>query len=156
MELYSDDEYRSLLYHYSGRRGFYITISRIAFGRKDVDIGNYFLHGSLDEVRIYDKALPPDEIATLKSLWTIVTDVENGIDADFSLYPNPSKGAIRIVGLENIKNVEARDMTGRKIRASYGYEEGLTFYAELDTSPGIIFVKIETTDQVYYRKILIH
>ena len=47
-------------------------------------------------------------------------------------------------------------MTGRKIQASYGYEEGLTFYVEIDTSPGIIFVKIETADKVYYRKILIH
>jgi len=44
-------------------------------------------------------------------------------------------------------------MTGRKIHASYGYEERFTFYAEIETSPGIIFVKIETTDHVYYRKI---
>ena len=153
MELYSDGEIDTFISHSGDMAS---TQKAITFGRKDVDIGNYFLHGSLDEVRIYDKALPPDEIATLKSLWTIITDVENGIDADFSLYPNPSKGAIRIVGLENIKNVEVRDMTGRKIHSSYGYEEGLTFYAELDTSPGIIFVKIETTDQVYYRKILIH
>ena len=45
---------------------------------------------------------------------------------------------------------------GKKIHASYGYEEGLIFYAEIDTSPGIVFVKIETTDQVYYKKILIY
>ena len=71
-----------------------------------------------DEVRIYDKALPPDEIATLKSLWTIITDVEKGIDSDFSLYPNPSKGAFRSRWFRDIKNVEVRDMTERKIPAA--------------------------------------
>ena len=153
MELYSDGEIDTFI---SQSGDLASTQKAITFGRKDVDIGKYFLHGSLDEVRIYDKALPPDEIATLKSLWAIITDVERGIDADFSLYPNPSKGAITIVGLENIKNVEVWDIMGRKIHASYGYEEGLIFYAEIDTSPGIVFVKIETTDQVYYKKILIY
>ena len=89
-------------------------------------------------------------------MWTIITDVEKEIDTDFSLYPNQSRGTIRIVGLANIENVDVRDMIGRKINASYGYEEGLTFYAEIVTSPGIVFVRIETSDKVYYRKILIH
>ena len=153
MELYSDGEIDNFVPHNGNMAS---SQKAISFGRKDIGIGNYFLHGSLDEVRIYDKALTSDEIATLKSLWTMITDVEKGVETDFSLYPNPSKGAIRIVGLDKIKNVEVWDMTGRKIDASFGYEEGLTFYAEIDTSPGIIFVKIETSDKVYYRKILIY
>jgi hypothetical protein len=74
-------------------------------------------------------------LLTAVTILCIITEVEKEIDTDFSLYPNPSKGTIRIVGLENIENVDVRDMIGRKINASYGYEEGLTFYAEIDTSP---------------------
>ena len=66
MELYSDGEIDTFILQSGDLAS---TQKAITFGRKDVDIGNYFLHGSLDEVRIYDKALPPDEIATLKSLW---------------------------------------------------------------------------------------
>ena len=73
------------------------TINKaITFGRKDVDVGNYFLHGSLDEVRIYDKALAPNEITTLKSLWNIITNAEDPAHIDFSLYPNPSQGVFNI------------------------------------------------------------
>lgn len=153
MELYSHGAVDTFTAH-SGVIG--STRKAITFGRKDADTGNYFLRGSLDEVRIYDKALPPDEIATLKSLWNIITGVEDGIDTDFKVYPNPSQGVIRIFGLEKIKNVEVWEMTGRKIHASYGYEEDLIFYAEIDTSPGIVILKIETSGKVYYRKILVH
>jgi hypothetical protein len=63
MELYSDGEMDTFVLHNGDVAS---TQKAITFGRKDVGIGNYFLHGSLDEVRIYDKALPPDEIATFK------------------------------------------------------------------------------------------
>jgi hypothetical protein len=89
-------------------------------------------------------------------LWTIITDVEKGLDDDFYLYPNPSTGAFRIIGLENIKNVELRDMTGRKIDVLYGYEEATNFVCGARYFTWDHVVKIETADAVYYRKILIY
>ena len=130
-----------------------VTSKALTFGRKDVAIINYFLQGSLDEVRIYDKALAPNEIATLKSLWNVITDVQDKTDDGFILYPNPSQGVINIAGVDGINNVEVWDIAGRKIHASYAYREGSLFQVEVDTAPGIVVVKIETVEGVFYRKV---
>ena len=153
MELYSDGLIDTFTPH-TGAMG--TTLKAITLGRKDVDIGNYFLHGSLDEVRIYDEALAANEILTLKSLWSITTDVSSEGTADFAVYPNPSRGIINIKGPEKIKNVEVWDVTGRKIQTSYIYKDELIVHVETDASPGIVIVKIETYSGVFYKKIRIY
>lgn len=150
MELYSDGILDTFLSH-GGLVS--VTGKAITFGRKDVATTNYFLRGSLDEVRIYDEALAPNEIATLKSIWNIITDVPDENKDELILYPNPSQGLINIKGVDGIRNVEAWDIRGRKIHASYAYKDESYFQVEVDSSPGIIIVKIETSVGVFYRKI---
>jgi hypothetical protein len=152
LELYSDGVLDTFIRH-SGAIA--TTHKAITFGRKDVDVSNYAMHGSLDEVRIYDKALAANEIATLQSLWSIITDVEIEPHTDFTLYPNPSQGVFNILGLAQIKNVDVWDMMGRKIKASYNYISLLALQVAVDRTPGIAIVKIETSETVYYRKIRI-
>ena len=153
MELYADGVLDTFMAN-SGLMA--VTGKALTFGRKDATITNYFLRGSLDEVRIYGKALAPNEIATLKSLWSITTEIQDETHADIILYPNPSQGVINIAGVDGIQNIEVWDVTGRKIPISYvGKEEESIFQIEMNVQPGIFIVKIETFDGIYYRKMRI-
>jgi Concanavalin A-like lectin/glucanases superfamily len=152
MELYADGVLDTFLPH-SGSIA--VTGKALTFGRKDVAITNYSLLGSLDEVRIYDKALAPNEIETLKSLWNLVTDVETVTGYEFILYPIPSHGVINIAGVDGIRNVEVWDLAGRKMNVAMGYQEGSLFQIQFDSTPGLFIVKIETLAKTFYRKIII-
>jgi hypothetical protein len=152
LELYAD----GALDAYTSHSGLVASTTKaITFGRKDIDISNYFLRGSLDEVRIYDQAIVPTEIAQLKSLWNIITGINDETHSGFSIYPNPSHGAIHIEGIREINNVEVWDLAGRKIQCVIS-KEGLVFKVKMDSSPGIVIVKIETSDNVLYKKVMMH
>jgi hypothetical protein len=133
------------------------TTKDLTFGRKDISITNYHLRGTLDEVRIYDKALAPDEIETLQSIWNAVTSVPGNKDRQPVLYPNPSHGLLRMNINRPVTNIELTDLTGRKINFSYNYvDAGDSIQIEFNsTTQGIIIVKIETSAEVLYRKILV-
>lgn len=115
MELYIDGELDTFAEH----SGTIPTTSKaITFGRKDQSESRWSLNGVLDEVRLYNKILSPDEIATLKTLWN--EDEEppiTGLESDQSLrpYPNPShKGAFSIdTPLAEIRKITLTDLSGR-------------------------------------------
>lgn len=151
MELYADGVLDNFL---SGNGPIAVTGKALTFGRKDEAITNYSLRGSLDEVRIYDKALAPGEIEILKTLWNLVTDAEGDPVHGFSLYPNPSQGVINISGIDGIKNVEVVDLAGRRINAKMGYQKAFLFQVQVDPTPGLLIIKIETAAKVYYGKII--
>jgi hypothetical protein len=44
---------------------------------------------------MYDTALEPDEISTLKSIWNVVTGIESQ-ETQVHLYPNPTTGEVII------------------------------------------------------------
>ncbi len=156
MELYADGELDTFLAD-SGPMS--IADKEVTFGKKDLSTGSYHLNGTLDEVRIYDQALAPNEIATLKTLWytTTVTEVVNRADRDITLYPNPSSGLLNIKGMDKpVTNVSMVDVTGRKINVTYSYLESenvvqIEFSA---TNTGVLIVKIETAMGVIYKKIV--
>lgn len=130
-----------------------VTGKSLTFGRKDETITNYFLRGSIDEVRIYDKTLAPNEIVTLKSQWNIITEVPEETKDGLTLYPNPSQGIIHISGVDGIRNIEVWDIRGRRIYA-YSHPEKSFFLVETDPPHGIVVIKIETSTKVFYRKIM--
>jgi poly(3-hydroxybutyrate) depolymerase len=69
----------------------------------------------------------------------------------FKVYPNPSNGVITISNGDEIKNVTAFDVTGKAIDC-IANEAGFV----LKTTPGIVFVKIETkSTQIVLQKIII-
>lgn len=153
MELYADDVLDSFL---SANGPMSATTKALTFGRKDTGTNGYFLKGSLDEVRIYDKALPPDEIETLGALWNnTVTGIKEEMSDGFIVYPNPAYGVIYISGAGRITGVEVWDMRGRKVDASYSYREESLLQVDVDPSPGIFILRIETDARVIYKKIRI-
>jgi hypothetical protein len=151
MELYSD----GTLDTFSAASGLMSTTTKaITFGRKAVDEAAYFLNGTLDEVRIYNKALAPDEIETLKSLWNEVTAVPGEPDHEFTLYPNPSRDAVTIEHIHDVKSIDLWTVTGAKISAVYSRDEAEdNYYLKFNTPPGMILLRIETSTGVFYKKV---
>jgi len=152
MELYADGVLNAFL---PSSGGMAITDKPLTFGRKDDVTTNYFLRGTLDEVRIYNEALAPDEIETLRFLWNTTTDVRDDIGEEIILYPNPSHGIIHVTGNANIKRVEVWDITGKKLWSS-GYRNGPVYQIQIGPAPGIVILKIETTETVHFRKVRVH
>jgi hypothetical protein len=151
MELYADGVLDTFVAN-SGAMA--VTSKALTFGRKDTGTTDYSLKGTLDEVRIYDRALAPDEIKMLMSLWNDeVTAVDDEIDDGVTVYPNPSAGIIYISSDEDIIAVGVWDLAGRKV---YGLRTGAErSFVELDMGhrPGIFILKIETLHRVIYKKI---
>jgi hypothetical protein len=133
-----------------------IATDDITMGRETTSIQSYSLFGTLDEVRIYDKALGPNEIATLKTLWNSVTAVENNAHAKITVYPNPSNGELFVKGIDQpVLNVFVIDITGRYSNTAYSMDESGVLHVNYPaTSRGILILKIQTTGDVIYRKIL--
>ncbi|CAN5463130.1 hypothetical protein BH10BAC4_BH10BAC4_06960 [soil metagenome] len=155
MELYADGSLNAYLAN-SGLIS--ITGKPLTLGRKDLDIANYYLRGTLDEVRIYDKALAPDEIATLKTIFSaaVITGVKADATTDYILYPNPAKGVVFLSTIaDQVRRVELMDITGRMITSSYSVENHKTIRIDFDKGiTGVIIMKIGTPEEVVYRKMI--
>ena len=136
-----------------------IATKEVTFGRKEVGVTNYHLNGTLDEVRIYDKALAPNEIKTLMTIWSVegVTALEIGNDQFIAPYPNPSLGTfyIKRVGSQ-ILAIDLMDVMGRKINHTYDAPVGTeTVRVDYDKSfSGFIILRIETVAGRSYYKLL--
>lgn len=94
---------------------------QIGRGNKANFSANYF-KGSIDEVRIYDRALNNDEVTALQ-----VADKPLGIfkpaaqSKQFSIYPNPSNGEFTIFSPSNFDNeiiVNVSDIQGKLVYSS--------------------------------------
>jgi hypothetical protein len=150
MEVYMDGELDTFTRH-SG--SLLQTSKAITFGRKDQSVTDYYLNGVLDEVRIYNKALSPDEIVKLKTLWQ---EVVTGLEPEFSLtpYPNPSRGKFTIgTDPASIRSIQITDLSGREVRFQK------TEYAERveiePASGGMLVLKVATERGVIISKMLI-
>jgi hypothetical protein len=153
MEMYVD----GALDTFTSNSGSINTTSKdITLGRKDGVITNYGLKGKLDEVRIYDQALEPAEIETLKSIWNMVTSVSAGSD-HISIYPNPTTGIIYIESAGAVDHVELRDATGRQIAIQGMHALANTeLTIELNTfSKGMFILKVESGGEVRRFKIVV-
>ncbi len=129
----------------------------ITFGRQTASIKNYSLFGTLDEVRIYDKALGPNEIIKLKTLWNTVTALQDELVASLSIFPNPSIGVINVKGIHQpIINVALLDILGRPIESSYSYVDSeKLLQVNFKSAPEVLILKIETIKEIVFRKVIV-
>lgn len=152
MELYADGELDGFIQH-SGSMG--TTSNSLTFGRKDSGESNYFLRGVLDEVRIYNAIVPPNEISTLKDKWyEVVTGVEDE-GVRLSVYPNPSTGIINVESSAAISDLSVFDMTGRNVRITNQSQNQVSSQFTVHAQPGMFLLKVKLGAKMIVRKIVI-
>ncbi len=121
------------------------TSKNITLSRKDNETTEYSFRGTIDEVRIYDKALAPDVILTLPDSWNLdeVTSVTTPYKIDVQIYPNPTSNFLRIQIPENGTYLaELFNSVGQKIQVYQiqgGKENDIAVY---DLSKGLYFIRI--------------
>jgi len=110
----------------------------------------------LDEVRIYNAALDPEEISMLKSQWQTVTAIENSLQP-IHVYPNPSQGEFFVSGIDSasVKALTIVDLNGRdhKFNANQ-IDDRLHVIVDKPVS-GLMILKIKTLQGVQYKKIIL-
>lgn len=132
----------------------HLATSDVTFGRETPAIENYSLFGTLDEVRIYDKALGPNEIIKLKTIWNDITAIEQNTKPDIIIFPNPSSGEVNVKGIDQpVLNVSLVDLTGRTNKANYSLQDSGILNVRYAMNKGVLILKIETSTDVIYRKI---
>ena len=154
MELYADGELNNFIAH-SGLMG--TTSNSLTFGRKDANETNYFLRGVLDEVRIYNAIVPPDEILTLKDKWNeIVTGVEADLEK-MQVYPNPAERNffLRNINLTQVKGMHLYDVNGRIVDFEVNQIQGDVKVSVNNPVTGVVILRLQSGKAVYHRKIIL-
>lgn len=156
MELYLD----GVLDSFKGCGGKIMTSSKdITFGQKDYADRQYFYNGVLDEIRLYDEALQPDEISLLQTLWTdeVPTAVNQWREVDIRMYPNPSRGIVTFDHAgKSIKSVELFSLEGKPLAIEWlNLGDASVINAER-CGKGMYIIKVTTDDGCRYARILIN
>lgn len=144
MELYINGQLASFKKH-SGLIG--TSTKPITIGRKDNNETNWFLLGSVDEVKIWDSEIPVPLIRKLPALWNgAIFSPETPVDdSDFRLFYNPSLPAYVFVypAGYSVQGMDVFNILGRKITCSWG--ESGQHTALLTVAPsqkGIMLVRV--------------
>ncbi|HYF68730.1 MAG TPA: LamG-like jellyroll fold domain-containing protein [Ohtaekwangia sp.] len=153
LELYANSELDNFKSH-SGQMG--TTSNALTFGRKDQGESNYALKGTLDEVRIYNAVLDPNEISKLKTQWQTVTEIEKSLQP-IRIYPNPSQGEFFIAGLDAASDTELTvvDVNGRDHRLSTIQTDDHLHVIIDKPVAGLMILKIQTAHGVQYKKLVL-
>jgi hypothetical protein len=125
----------------------------------------YSFNGSLDDMRIYRRALSSAEINEIKSLSVSnslveTSDKSNKTQLDnIAMYPNPSTGKVYLNLGRAAKNVEVSilDLSG-KVLLNQNYPEiadGLIQFNASDLGSGLYIVRVEENGEVSTKKLII-
>lgn len=136
------------------------TAKQITFGQKDYADRQYFYNGILDEVRIYDKALQPDEISLLQTMWTdeVPTAVIQPEILKVHIYPNPStNGTITVDHAgEEVKNIELFGLDGKAVPVDVDNLGNLSVVRPRQSIRGIYLVRVTTMNGKTSTRVLMH
>ncbi len=155
MELYVDGELDSFI----AAEGLMSTTTKsITFGRKEEGVSLYYLRGTLDEVRMYNTALEPDEINTLKSIWNVVTGIES-LKTLVDIYPNPTTGMVTIRS-DNAQQqlLNVYNAIGKKISVDvvqHTNDNQLYSLNFSNYSDGIYYLQLRSLDKISIHKIVL-
>lgn len=152
MELYID----GVLDNFIAHTGLINTTSKsLTFGEKEEGVSDYFLRGILDEVRIYNAVLGPDEINSLRSIWNATTGLEGALPG-VTVFPNPFRDEFHLSAIKagDISHLIIFDSNGRMVPfTTITSEAGITVRVE-NGLKGMFVIKIQTASGVLFRKLI--
>lgn len=132
------------------------TTKALTMGRKQEGEENYYLRGVVDEVRIYNAIVAPDEINGLKDKWNdVVTGVEDEL-RKISAYPNPTEGDFFLSGvtLAQTQQMKLYDMRGSALQFQVS-QAGSDVRVSINSNvKGLVIVALNAGQQVIHRKIM--
>jgi hypothetical protein len=136
------------------------TAKNLTFGQKDYDDRQYYYNGVLDEVRIYDKILQPDEISLLQTLWMddVPTPVEKEVRSALGIFPNPSSdGRITIEHPgETLLDVQLIGSDGKWISSEWSKGENSSLVRCGQNRKGIYILRIVSRSGVSNVKVILN
>ncbi len=149
MELYIDGE----LNNFIEQTGSILQADEpITFGQKSIDDTQYFLNGAIDEVRIFDEALQPWQIATLKALWheEIVTGVCDYVSGSVQPFPNPVVNGVVYLRKTSdpIRQIRLISADGRKSKTEFTEEAELIRVDISESATGLMMLEVSTETAV--------
>ncbi|HET9053450.1 MAG TPA: LamG-like jellyroll fold domain-containing protein, partial [Cyclobacteriaceae bacterium] len=133
------------------------TLNPLTFGRKDPGTASYYLRGVLDEVRIYNAIVPPDEIFTLKDKWNeTVTGVESRFEKN-QVYPNPAEGNffLQNITLSQIAALQMFDINGKSLAFEASQAGAHVRITVMDRISGIVILKLRSGKTISHHKIIL-
>lgn len=154
MEIYVDGELDTFVVN-NGLMA--ATNKALTFGRKEEGVENYYLRGVLDEVRIYNAIVAPDEISELKNRWNeVVTGVEGELSEIFA-YPNPTTGDFFLSGITLAQTQNMKLYDGRGSALPYqATQAGSDVKVSLKSGvKGLVIITLSAGQRVIHRKIMI-
>jgi hypothetical protein len=116
------------------------------------------LTGSLDEIRVYTRALSASEVNSLYALGTPSGIDERPLQINAGVYPNPSANGLFEINfgktLTNL-NISVRDMAGKVVYENSG-NECINYTLNLgNCAKGIYFLNIQSAEGTVSKKIVI-
>ncbi len=119
-----------------------------------------FLNGSVDDFRIYNYALPSNEIAQLSGILSKVEDVKYNSESDLTLWPLPANDMLNV----SWTSANNSDMSTLKMFDTYGRlvmnkEIKYTSDTKLKVSDfpsGIYLLKLTTGKETFMKKLIIN
>jgi hypothetical protein len=156
LELYLDGELDSFVAH----EGEMLTTSKhITMGQKDFDNREYYYNGILDEVRIYNAALQPDEIIGLKDEWHDEIPTANSplVERDLHVYPNPVVG--RRISLKYNQqltpSIALYGIDGLEVPTEVTCANGTAYIDADKAASGLYVIKVTTPYGVQYARVVL-
>lgn len=114
-------------------------------------VAEYF-QGSMDEFRLYNRRLTPEEVLELRD-FTITSAKSVLKGANVALFPNPAPGAFTLTSpTAAIQSLALYDLTGRHLPAEISHDR---HEAQVRSSyRGLVLVKVQTDQGLWVQKVI--
>jgi hypothetical protein len=154
MEMYLD----GVLDQYAAHSGSIMTTGKsVTFGEKDYSDRQYYYNGVLDEIRIYDNVLQPDQISLLQTLWQDEPTAVMPEWESIQVYPNPSYSKTFIIDHagQNLSGIQLTGIDGKAYAIEAYTDKQITTVKVGPELKGMYFLKIDSSEGTKYVKVIL-
>jgi hypothetical protein len=111
---------------------------------------NRFFNGKIDDIRIYNRALSPDEVMVLARLFLSTDDF---IEKNINVYPNPTTQQLTIDYTPAIQQLSIVNLLGQSLKTLKINDLGRLNVDVSDLPTGVYFLKINEKDMKKWVKL---